>query len=78
MGASLGVSATAIGLVITAYLLTLAVLIPLSGWLTARYGARRVFLSAIALFTLASLACASANGSANWSRCGWRRARAAP
>ncbi|WNI16719.1 MFS transporter [Actinacidiphila sp. ITFR-21] len=62
MGASLGVSATAIGLVITAYLLTLAVLIPLSGWLTARYGARRVFLSAIVLFTLASLACASASG----------------
>ena len=61
MGASLGVSATAIGLVITAYLLTLAVLIPLSGWLTARFGARRVFLAAIALFTLASLACASAS-----------------
>ncbi|MEE4545313.1 MFS transporter [Streptomyces sp. V4-01] len=60
MGASLGVSATAIGLVITAYLLTLAVLIPLSGWLTARYGAKRVLLSAIALFTLASLACAAA------------------
>jgi EmrB/QacA subfamily drug resistance transporter len=60
MGDSLGVSATAIGLVITAYLLTLAVLIPLSGWLTARYGARRVLLSAIALFTLASLACAAA------------------
>ena len=62
IGASLGVSATAIGLVITAYLLTLAVLIPLSGWLTARFGARRVFLAAIALFTLASLACASASG----------------
>jgi EmrB/QacA subfamily drug resistance transporter len=61
IGASLGVSATAIGLVITAYLLTLAVLIPLSGWLTARFGARRVFLAAIALFTLASLACASAS-----------------
>ncbi|MFC4034229.1 MFS transporter [Streptomyces polygonati] len=61
MGASLGVSATAIGLVITAYLLTVAVLIPLSGWLTARYGARRVFLCAIALFTLASLACAAAS-----------------
>lgn len=60
IGASLGVSATAIGLVITAYLLTLAVLIPLSGWLTARYGARRVLLSAIALFTLASVACAAA------------------
>ncbi|WP_405584304.1 MFS transporter [Streptomyces sp. NBC_01190] len=61
MGVALGVSATAIGLVVTAYLLTLAVLIPLSGWLTARYGARRVLLSAICLFTLASLACGGAS-----------------
>jgi EmrB/QacA subfamily drug resistance transporter len=61
IGASLGVSATAIGLVVTAYVLTLAVLIPLSGWLTARFGARRVFLSAIVLFTLASLACSAAS-----------------
>ncbi|SEG42925.1 drug resistance transporter, EmrB/QacA subfamily [Actinacidiphila yanglinensis] len=60
IGASLGVSATAIGLVVTAYVLTLAVLVPLSGWLTARFGARRIFLSAIVLFTLASLACAGA------------------
>ncbi|KOG87505.1 DHA2 family efflux MFS transporter permease subunit [Streptomyces varsoviensis] len=60
MGASLGVAPTAISLVITAYLLTLAVLIPLSGWLTARFGARRVFLTAITVFTLASLACAAA------------------
>ncbi|WP_163505775.1 MFS transporter [Fodinicola acaciae] len=58
MGGALRVAPTAIGLVITAYLVTLAVLIPLSGWLTARFGARRVFLTAIALFTLASLACA--------------------
>jgi EmrB/QacA subfamily drug resistance transporter len=49
-----------VGLVITAYLVTLAVLIPLSGWLTARFGPRRVFLTAIAVFTLASLACAFA------------------
>ncbi len=62
MGASLGVSATAIGLVVTAYLLTVAVLIPLSGWLTARFGVRRVFLTAIAVFTLSSLACAAATG----------------
>src|SRR6185312_5183302 len=45
-------------LVITAYLLTLAVLIPLSGWMTLRFGPRRVFLSAIAIFTAASLGCA--------------------
>jgi MFS family permease len=48
-----------IGLVITAYLLTLAVLIPLSGWLTRRFGNRAVFLTAIAVFTLASVGCAS-------------------
>ncbi len=48
-----------IGLVITAYLLTLAVLIPLSGWLARRLGNRIVFLSAIAVFTLASAGCAA-------------------
>ncbi|MEU3371719.1 MFS transporter [Streptomyces sp. NPDC006660] len=58
MAASLATTPTSVGLVITVYLLTLAVLIPLSGWLTARYGARRIFLSAIALFTLASVGCA--------------------
>ena len=55
---SLHAPATEIGLVVTAYLLTLAVLIPLSGWLTRRLGNRTVFLSAIALFTLASVGCA--------------------
>ena len=39
--------------------MTLAVLIPLSGWLTARFGARPVFLTAIVIFTLASLGCAA-------------------
>ena len=47
-----------IGLVVTAYLLTLAVLIPLSGWLTRRFGNRAVFLTAITVFTLASVGCA--------------------
>jgi EmrB/QacA subfamily drug resistance transporter len=58
MAVSLDVPATSIALVITAYLVTLAVLIPVSGWLTARFGARRVFLAAIAIFTLSSLGCA--------------------
>jgi EmrB/QacA subfamily drug resistance transporter len=57
MSASLDVPPSSTGLVITAYLLTLAVLIPLSAWMTARFGPRRVFLSAIAIFTLASLGC---------------------
>jgi EmrB/QacA subfamily drug resistance transporter len=59
IGRSLHALAASVGLVITAYLLTLAVLIPLSGWLTTRYGNRAVFLTAIAVFTLASVGCAS-------------------
>ena len=42
----------------TAYLMTVAMGIPLSGWLAERLGARRVFCLAIAVFTVASLLCA--------------------
>ena len=58
IGRALHVPSTAVGLVIAAYLVTLAVLIPLSGWLTARWGSRPVFMTAIVIFTLSSLACA--------------------
>lgn len=57
IGESLNTTASTVSLVITAYLLTLAVLIPLSGWLSHRFGNRRIFLIAIAIFTLASLGC---------------------
>jgi EmrB/QacA subfamily drug resistance transporter len=56
--AALGVSSTAIGLLISTYLITFAVVIPVGNWLMARLGERRVFLSAIVVFTLASLLCA--------------------
>jgi EmrB/QacA subfamily drug resistance transporter len=55
---SFSVSSAAVSVAITAYLLTLAVLIPLSGWMTERFGLRPIFLSAIAIFTLASVLCA--------------------
>ena len=58
IGRALGVPATSVSLVIAAYLVTLAVLIPLSGWMADRFGARPVFLAAIAIFTVASLGCA--------------------
>ncbi|MGA3219854.1 MAG: MFS transporter [Acidimicrobiales bacterium] len=64
IAADLHVSSASIGLVITAYLITLAVLIPLSGWMVASLGSRKVFLAAIVIFTLASLLCA---GSATFS-----------
>ncbi|MFT3864413.1 MAG: MFS transporter [Solirubrobacterales bacterium] len=59
IGRSLGVPASSISLVISAYLVTLAVLIPASGWLAARFGARPVFLAAIVIFTFASIGCAA-------------------
>ncbi len=61
IGRALGVPSTSVGLVIAAYLVTLAVLIPLSGWMAERWGARPVFMSAIAIFTLASAACAASS-----------------
>ena len=59
IGRSLHAPAGQTGLLVTAYLLTLAVLIPLSGWLTKRFGNRLIFLTAIAVFTLASVGCAA-------------------
>jgi len=52
------VDSTSVGVTITAYLMTVAVLIPVSGWLTERFGTRRVLAVAIAIFTIASVACA--------------------
>jgi EmrB/QacA subfamily drug resistance transporter len=52
------VPAADVNITMTAYLMTVAMGIPLSGWLAERLGARRVFCLAIALFTVASLSCA--------------------
>ena len=60
MAATFGVQSSDIGIAITSYLLTMAVLIPLSGWIAHRFGVRRVFLAAIAVFTVASALCAAA------------------
>jgi MFS family permease len=43
--------------VVTAFLVSLAVFIPASGWLGGRFGTRRVFLAALVVFTLASALC---------------------
>jgi EmrB/QacA subfamily drug resistance transporter len=43
---------------VIAYMLTVALLIPASGWLADRFGTRQLFLWAIGLFSLGSLACA--------------------
>jgi len=53
-----GVPAADVNITMTAYLMTVAMGIPFSGWLAERLGARQVFCIAIAVFTIASLACA--------------------
>ena len=56
----LGEDPVTMKLAFTAYLISLAVFIPLSGWAADRYGARHVFRLAIATFTVASIGCALA------------------
>ena len=57
MAKSFGVQAVDLNIGISAYLITLAVLIPASGWIADRFGARKVFTLALAIFTLASVLC---------------------
>lgn len=57
MAKSFGVEAVDLNIGISAYLITLAVLIPASGWIADRFGARKVFSLALAIFTLASVLC---------------------
>ena len=44
-------------LIITSFMLSLAAFLPVSGWVADRFGARTIFRLAIAIFTLASIAC---------------------
>src|SRR5580658_7469656 len=61
MARSFRVSAVHLNLGMTAYLLTLAVFIPISGWVADRFGSRSIFAAAIATFTIASLLCGAAH-----------------
>lgn len=57
MAEELDVSALSMKAVVTTYMLSLAVFIPISGWVADRFGTRRVFRGAVALFTIGSLLC---------------------
>lgn len=57
MARDFGVTAVELNIGISAYLITLAVLIPASGWIADRFGARAIFTLALAIFTLASVFC---------------------
>ncbi|MDG9945987.1 MFS transporter [Klebsiella pneumoniae] len=57
MARDFGVTAVELNIGISAYLITLAVLIPASGWIADRFGAWAIFTLALAIFTLASVFC---------------------
>src|SRR5262249_42128975 len=57
---SFGTTPVAVSAGISSYLITVAIFIPASAWLSDRFGARTVFASAIALFTIASVLCGAA------------------
>lgn len=57
MAASLHVTPLSLKAVVTSYILSLAVCIPISGWIADRFGTRRVFAVAVAIFTFSSVLC---------------------
>src|SRR6266568_7582143 len=57
----LNVPSTAIDAVVLAYLVSLAVVMPASGWLGDRWGTKRIFLLALSLFTVSSALCGLAS-----------------
>ena len=61
IGRDFGVSATAVDSISIAFLVSLAVFIPASGWLGDRFGGKRVMLAAVAVFTAASALCGLAS-----------------
>src|SRR5262249_11778003 len=61
IAASFGAEPVHLSISISAYLLTSAVFMPVSGWLADRYGSKTIFRTAIVLFTLGSVACGLSN-----------------
>jgi EmrB/QacA subfamily drug resistance transporter len=62
MGKTFHVNPVDLNIGMTAYLLMLAVFIPISGWVADKVGARSVFVAAIAVFTISSVLCGLSNG----------------
>src|SRR5271155_2352925 len=57
ISSALGITPLSMKAVLASYTLSLAVFIPISGWMANRFGTRKVFASAIGIFTLGSLLC---------------------
>jgi len=60
IGGNLGASIDEVGWVATGYLLSAVIIMPLNGWLTARFGRKAYYAASVAIFTLASALCGTA------------------
>ena len=58
---SLQISPIDLKLALICYLICLAIFVPISGWIADKFGAKKIFLMAISLFTLSSIACGFSN-----------------
>ncbi len=67
MARSFAVGPNEVSLGMTAYMLTLAVFIPVSGWIADRFGSRTVFASALVIFSLSSVLCGWSVGIASFT-----------
>jgi len=67
MARSFSVGPNEVSLGMTTYMLTLAVFIPISGWIADRFGSRTVFGSALVIFTIASVLCGYSTGIASFT-----------
>ena len=61
IAADIGSEPIALKLALTAYLVALAIFIPISSWMADRFGSRNVFRAAMLVFILGSIACAASN-----------------
>lgn len=61
MRAQLGASSDQISWVLTSFLIAQAIATPITGWLSDRFGSRRLFLTSTVMFLVASAACGAAN-----------------
>jgi EmrB/QacA subfamily drug resistance transporter len=66
IAADIGTNPIALKLALTAYLVSLAIFIPISGWMADRFGAKRIFCLAIGVFMVGSLGCAMAGSLAEF------------
>ena len=65
----IGTDPISLKLALTAYLVALAIFIPISSWMADRFGARRVFRVAMLVFMIGSICCAfRARWRSSWAR----------